>query len=105
MDLQRDYDDLFRAHEDLKLQFIDTELDLAITFCQIALSAAEPDKAERNVTNAYRAYEGAVQWLNGTNAQHNHEIGEKMRRVEELLADLAKEPNARHPRTGRGEIG
>ena len=44
-------------------QFVATELDLAITFCQIALSSTNRSKVLRNVENATRARDSALHFL------------------------------------------
>lgn len=88
---ERDYDDLLQTHEQLKLQFINTELDLAVTFCEMALGSQDSEKVERNSTNARRAYQAAMKRLGEISVtKPNHAIAEKTKRVEELLTDLKR---------------
>lgn len=62
-----------------KLQFIRVELDLAITYCQIAVGTRYPAWSRRNITNADRAYSAAVYFLIGEpEAEKSLEIQEKL---------------------------
>jgi hypothetical protein len=98
MDLQDNYVRLLQAHEEIKLQFISTELDMAVTFCELAFSAADPERAERNFQNAHRAYEAAMRRLADAGMpEPDREIAGKIKRVEELFSDLDRH----QPREGR----
>jgi hypothetical protein len=92
-----EYRSLRDDHEALRLQFISIELDLAITFCQMASTAETTDKAERNAQNAWRAYQAASQRLEtpATGLQSHPEIEEKLRRLEQLFLDLERIPRAK----------
>lgn len=59
MDILHDSARLFHQSHQLSAEFVRIELELAITFCQIALLADDVEKARRNVGYAQRAYEVA----------------------------------------------
>jgi hypothetical protein len=87
------HDTLRKDHEALRLQFISTELDLAITFCQMAITAENADKAERNAANARRAYQAASYRLESPatiDPKSSPEIDEKLRRLQQLFLDLER---------------
>jgi len=93
----RDRDTLCQDHEALRLEFINIELDLAITFCQLAMSTEHPDKAERNVANAHRAYQAASHRLETPTTfgpESTPEIDQKMRQLERLLVDVDRIPRS-----------
>jgi hypothetical protein len=46
---KQDFDRARASHETTRFQFILTELDLATTFCEMALSARRGGKARRNL--------------------------------------------------------
>ena len=48
MDLQGKQAELKSSYDAARFQFISSELDLAITFCQIAESSEDRSKSERN---------------------------------------------------------
>jgi len=88
--MRGEYEALREDHEALCLQFINAELDLAITFCQMALSAEDYRKAERNAGNAKRAFAAASHRLEAptTGSKSTPEIDQKLQRVGRLLSDL-----------------
>ena len=43
--------------------FVTTELDLALTFYDIAHTTEDPERAERNIENARRAFESAKDFV------------------------------------------
>ena len=63
MDLRKEREKLETGHRAAKYNFILTELDLALTFCDMASGANDREKAERNMDNAQRAYEAAKHFL------------------------------------------
>jgi len=72
--------------------FIIVELDLAITFCQIALSTNNPVSANRNTENAalaLRAALGAEKRLD-IRLRDKRIIDQKRLRAESLLVELAR---------------
>jgi hypothetical protein len=90
MSSQSSFSQLFETHERLKLHFIVIELDLAITFCQIATTTKDKNSAARNGENAKRAYRSARRTLESANLalKTNQEIGGKIKRLKKLFADL-----------------
>ena len=84
---------LSESHQAALYQFVLTELELAITFCQVSLGTEDIVKAERNAENAKHAYNTAVHFLKGTQLPPDgtHEIEVRM---EELRPMLAKLPQA-----------
>lgn len=81
-------------HEAARFNFISTELDLALTFCRIALSSADPGKHERNAYYAEQAYSSATHFLDRSEltARERDEIGDKMAGLEQLLGELRGKP-------------
>ena len=53
---------LSRRVEAGRVEFVMTELDVAITFCEVALSTSDPAKKERNIENALKGYETALRF-------------------------------------------
>src|SRR5215468_3524919 len=74
----------------IRSQLVATELDLAITFCQVAATTKDPDRYERNIANAQEAYSAAVHFLNCNHLKStvHLEINEKLLRLNSLLASL-----------------
>jgi hypothetical protein len=52
-----------QRQEAIRYQLVATELDLAITFCQIATTTNDPASRDRNIANAQQAYAAAVHFL------------------------------------------
>jgi hypothetical protein len=86
-------------HHQLKLQedsrrirfgFISTELDLAITFCEVALGTRNHEKFERNVANAQRAYIAARHFMDDRDLTifERDRIREQVIHLDELLGQL-----------------
>lgn len=90
MDLLRSREQLERAHDVAKFEFIATELDIAITFCEMAIAAEDQNKAERSAKHARQAYEVAKRFLPKARLEPlmNQEIDEKLQRLEPLLQQL-----------------
>ena len=90
MDVAREYESLRDAHEEAKIRFIVTELDLALTFCRLASSADNDDMARLNTTNARKAYGSATRFLAGATmtSQIRRDIDDKIERLRSLLPDL-----------------
>jgi hypothetical protein len=74
-----------------ELDFINTELDLAITFCRMALTRENQENAQRHAANGIRAYEAAShrmkdRWLkNWLEDDSNSEISKKSEEVRKLI--------------------
>jgi len=92
VELQRRREKLEQDHEVAKFQFISTELDMAITFCQMAIASDSQDKTERNVDHARRAYEAAQRFLPEAHLdpQMHQEIDGKLTRLRPLLQHLGQ---------------
>ena len=85
MDLRFQWAELQRKYDDARFEFINVELDLAITFCQIAASATNTATSERNIENAERAFRAAACFLDGNlNAAQDLEIEAKLDRFRSL---------------------
>jgi len=80
--------DLQRTFDETRAQFILSELDLAITFCRIALSTQDPERARRNCGNAAKASEAAAHYLERARmtATERQRIAEKFIALRPLLA-------------------
>ena|SRR5579883_2920373 len=78
--------------------FVITELELAITFCHIALTTDKQWKLRRNLENATRAHDSAVHFLQKEKPSASRlvtrQIRGKLRQLEDLLAKLQREPTA-----------
>ena len=85
MDLQSKWLALRQKHEQTKFRFVNVELDLAITYCLVAMAATDRARACRNLANAERAYCVAACFLNGgLNAEQNRAIKTKLVRFRSL---------------------
>ena len=87
---QRRQQQITEAHQAVRLRFILTELDLAITFCQLSLGTEDNARAERNAENARQAYKAATHFLEGAQPppDMNHEIAVRMEKLRPMLAKL-----------------
>jgi hypothetical protein len=74
----------------LTFQFIDTELELALTFYKLARSSRRGTIVNRNVANARRAFRTAARVFERAKFSWDwrRRILEKMRRLQPLLAEL-----------------
>ena len=73
-------------------EFIIIELDLAFTFCQLALSTDNFVRADRNIANAKRSLQAALSVEKHVDVRlRDKQIkDEKILHVESLLAELAR---------------
>ena len=94
MDARKEHEALRENYDAAKIAFIITELDLALTFCEIAASADNDDKALRNTTNTCKAYDSATHFLASAEPmpEVKQEISKKVARLRSLLADLGTAP-------------
>lgn len=76
----------------LRAEFVEVELDLAVTFCQIALSSGESEKMERNKAHAEEAFESAMRFLKTAEAREplKERIEEKLAHLRGLLDEVHK---------------
>jgi len=100
MDMSRHQTAAREAHEVNRFQFIVTELDLAITFCEIAITAADDEKAVRNAQNAKRAYNSATHFL--WDASLTVDMGREIEQRMTLLAPMLHELDLRQGWDGAG---
>src|SRR5215831_20078837 len=85
--LQKEHEKLASNHNEAKYRFILTELDLAITFCDVALSSDDRGRSTRNTENARQAYRAATHFLEGANFSDNEKahLYERVARLRNLL--------------------
>ena len=90
MDQEQMHEKLRDEHEAARFQFISTELDLALTFCRIALSSDDTTKHKRNAHYAEQAYEVAARFLDKSDltAHESREIQTKIASLQSLLDEL-----------------
>ena len=90
---QKDVDRLAENFRNLQFAFIHSELELAITFCEVALRTHVPQGVERNHDNAKRALESAEHSLRKAHLTQteNATVLEKVNRVRELFGELRKQ--------------
>ena len=90
---QNDVDRIAENFRNLQLDFINSELELAATFCEVALGSSFPQGVERNRENAKRALESAEHALRKAHLTQteNATVLEKLKRVRELLGELQKQ--------------
>jgi|ERR1700741_4434946 hypothetical protein len=78
------------------VKFVEIELDLAITFCEVALSTDNRDKFERNIANARDAYKSATKSLERIRKNGDSwgsQITTKLAHLKELLAQMQPDSN------------
>jgi len=90
MDQEQMHEKLRDEHEAARFQFISTELDLALTFCRIALSSDDTTKHKRNAHYAEQAYGVAARFLDVSNltVHESREIQTKIASLQSLLDEL-----------------
>ena len=91
-DLGRQRQLLEKRQKLVRAEFVEVELDLAITFCQIALSSGNEEKAERNEGHAEEAYQSAMRFLGKSDGGEplKKQIAEKLDRLRSLLSELRR---------------
>ena len=87
MNFQHRLAQLRQQYHAAKFQFVNVELELAITYCLIALVTVDRARSCRNVGNAERAYSAAAYFLDGhLSAAQILEVKEKLVRFRSLRA-------------------
>ena len=83
---------LEEAHEVARFNFVVTECALAITYCKIAMSADDDQKADRNIKNASQAYGAAVRFLDKGvfPPEVTREVAQKLTEVKQMLRQLGE---------------
>ena len=97
MDIHAKEMELRDTFDETRFQFVVSELDLAATFCQVALSTRESSRSQRNARNANKAYKAARHFLDEkelTKTQRR-EIQDKVERLNGLLEKLRGQPRRR----------
>src|SRR5262245_33304965 len=89
MDLREKHEKLAAGHRAAKYNFILTELDLALTFCQMAMASEDKAKSVRNKDNAQRACDAAMHFLNDDGFSGSMKANVR-RKVAELKCNLKK---------------
>ena len=80
--------ELHKKYDASKLQLVSTEIDLAITFCEVAATTNDQARSDRNIAKAEQAYISANYYL-GSSGQGS-EIREKLVLLESLLAGFRR---------------
>ena len=72
------------------VQFVLTELDLGITFCQVGMTTRDPDHAARNAENAREALDGVLHFKTRVEltAEERVTIADKLSVLQSLLKQL-----------------
>jgi len=88
----RDAIELRDQVEATKVQFILTELDVALTFCHRAASTNDDENARRNTRNARKAYDCATHFLASAELtpKIRKDIEHKVKRLKSLLRSLGE---------------
>ena len=81
------FDELKESFCETTVKFVHTELDLAITFCEVAQSTHDPQRYHKNLEHAQKAYLSAKQFLRGPLSAFGttDELTAKMRRAKSLI--------------------
>ncbi len=87
MDLKEELEHTRAAYEDVLYNFIIAEMDLALTFAKVAVSADDIEKRERNLQYARRAYKSAMECANEhpLSQPMNQVIESRVRKLDEVL--------------------
>ena len=88
-DLQRAQAHLHEQEDAMRIQLIATELDLGITFCQVAATTSDPVRYKRNIANAGEAYSAVLRFLGLLHQPDGvaAEFQAKLSQLESLLGD------------------
>lgn len=81
---------LSSRHNAVKYDFIVAELDLAITFCDVALASQDRAKQQRNSEHARRAYKSAKHFLEDSDFPSNMKdtVHQKITKLKAMLRQL-----------------
>lgn len=85
--LEREREVLQERSDALRFEFVASELDLAITFCESAASTSNPQKSQTSMERAEEAFATAKRFLDGEHVDEpiRRTIEEKLARLEPLL--------------------
>jgi hypothetical protein len=85
-------DELRDRLQTTQIEFVLTELDTSITFCDLALASKDPMKTRRNVQNARTGYETTLRFSQKVQPylESNNRYHEKIAHVRALLRRLGE---------------
>ena len=69
-------------------EFVCTELQTAIVFCDVALSAENPERRARNIENALKGYQTALRFSQALDLKNDRGFQEKLAYLKDLLREL-----------------
>lgn len=97
------YLELHESSRGIRFGFISTELDLAITFCEVALNERNHQRFERNIANAQSAYISAKHFIDDRDLTvfERDRIREQILELEELLGQVNGVPGKLKPAASR----
>jgi hypothetical protein len=92
MDEREQAENLIKKAEMTQIDFVFTELSTAITFCEIATSAADPERKKRNVANAREGYAVAMRFARGAalSPKERKLFDDQTRELKSRLQDLGE---------------
>jgi hypothetical protein len=87
---QETVEQLLQSVGERQAGFVLTELDTAITFCNVALSTSDPKRRLRNIKNAVIGYETALRFSDvpQVDLKGNRDFQEKIAYLRDLLHEL-----------------
>jgi hypothetical protein len=96
MDLRKKMRQVQNVYKDSCYQFITTELELAVTFANRALTASDSETRQRNSDNAQRAYDTANDQMdkNLLDQERQRTLQNKVLTVGQLLTRLSSRQSA-----------
>lgn len=91
MNLRKKQQKLAADHRAVKYNFILTELELALTFCEMAVTSSDQAKSKRNAENARRAYDSATHFLedDSFSGTMNANVRRKLAKLKNRLKELS----------------
>lgn len=89
-DNKRNAEQLFQKAAEGKAEFVCTELQTAIIFCDVALSAENPERRARNIENALKGYQTALHFSRTLEYDLKNDRGfqETLAYLKDLLREL-----------------
>lgn len=96
MDMSSKQSEIKQSFDETRVHFINSELDLAATFCRVAISSSSNTTSDRNAQNARKAYSAARHFLSDSNLTkaERRDIEEKIELLDSLLKQLRQRPRA-----------
>src|SRR5215469_9672315 len=89
-DNNRNAEQLLQKAAEGKAEFVCTELQTATVFCEVALSANNPERRARNIENALKGYQTALHFSQALERDLKNDRGfqEKLAYLRDLLREL-----------------